>query len=138
MYTTGILKEILTVHTYTRPNLRDGEMLLYLGQGLLSDLFDSDKDITDTTEIQLYYPERWLNILEQRALFDIIMDRCPNIRKIMITTHCVYIMQCTPNGCLFICDKASDYPECKYEPGVRYSPPIQEHTGLERIKMFFS
>jgi hypothetical protein len=129
------LKEILTVHTYTRPNLRDDEMYVYVGQVFLMDLFDSDKDITDTKQIQLIYPERWLNVIEQRILFDAILNRCPNVEKLHIITHSVYIMQCTPNGCLFICDKASDYPEQSYVPGVRYCPSIKPDVGLQVLHL---
>ena len=135
MMTQERLTEVLKVLTYTRPNLRDDEMFAYVGQLLLSELFDSDKDLTDTKQIQLLYPERWLNILEQRALFEAIKVRCPNVESIKITTHSVYIMQCTPNGCLFLCDKASDYPETKYAPGVRYCPPIKPDTGLNVLQL---
>lgn len=135
MFSDERSKEILNVLTFTRPNLRDDEMFAYIGQSFLSELFDSEKDLTDTKEIQLLYPERWLNILEQRALLEAISQRCPNVEKITITTHSVYIMQCTPNGCLFVCDKASDYPETKYVPGVRYCPPIKLDTGLNVLQL---
>ena len=128
------LKEILKVYTKTRPNLRDGELFIYVGQLFLSRLFDNqDYDLTDTKEVTLMYPERWLNLLEQRMLFYFVMDRCPNLTSLIIHTHSVYIIQCTPNGCLWITDDSSKYPERKYERGVRYSPPIEEDKGLQVI-----
>lgn len=130
------LKNILTVHLATRPNLRDDELFVYIGQKFLMDLFDDpDKDLTTTTKVQLIYPERWLNVVEQRILYDAILDRCPNIAEIFIKTHSAYILQCTPNGCAFIIDKPSDYPDQSYKRDARYSPVPKESGGLQIFKI---
>ena len=88
----------------TRPNLRTNEMTIYVGFGFLQNLYDTEKDLTETDRILLEYPERWLNIIEQRALYNMIFERCPNVEEIMILTHSVYIIQCTPAQCCFIID----------------------------------
>ena len=113
----------LRVFITTRPNLRHDEMFTHIGYGILDDLFDNqDKNLSGLTEIDLQYPERWLNILEQRSLFDVVKIRCPNIQKIDILTHSVYIIQCTPRECCYIIDDANLYPENQYSLDVRYSP----------------
>lgn len=122
------LEQILTVHVYRRPNLRNDEMTLYLGYGFLIDLFDHpDKDMSNIETVVLQFPERWLNILEQRALYDAVVQRCPNMKSLHIATHSVYIIQCTPNKCCFIIssddDNLKDYPEVSYTPSIRYCHP---------------
>lgn len=135
MMSQNRLEEILEVRVFTRPNLRDDEMISYVGQNLLRDLFDyPDKDLSQMTDITLIYPERWLNILEQRVLLEALKDRCPNAEKIVIVTHSVYIIQCTPNGCCFVCDTASNYPDQGYTRGQRYCPEEKEQ-GLQVFHM---
>ena len=119
------------VLVFTRPNLRDDDMFTHIGFGVLENLFDLGKVDFGTTSITLMYPERWTNILEQRAIMDRIFVLYPNIEKLRITTHSVYIIQCTHNGCIGICDTASDYPEKDYKnPDVRYCPVRKGNTGF--------
>src|SRR5574343_112858 len=97
------LDKILKVYVYQHPNLRNDEYALYIGQRFLKQLFDEpDVDLSDTKTIELQFPERWCNILEQRALYDAILYRCPNIQQIVIHTHSVYIIQCTRKENVFI------------------------------------
>ena len=125
-------KEIdLHVLVFTRPNLRDDGMMTHVGYGIIENLFEHGKVDEETTSIGLVYPERWTNILEQRAILERIQVLYPNIEKVRITTHSVYIIQCTHNGCVGICDDASLYPEKNYSnPKVRYCPPNKGSSGL--------
>jgi len=129
------LIEILTVKTITRPNLRDDEMFVYVGQPFLRDLFDTDKDMSEYKSVVLQYPERWLNILEQRALLTAVQQYCPLLEKLEIRTHSAFIIQCSPTGTVFVCDKPDDYPEKTYTRGVRYSPTTRPDTGLNVFHM---
>ncbi len=128
------LSEILTVHTVTRPNLRSGEMFVYVGQRFLIDLFDTNDDMSHYQDVSLIYPERWLNIVEQRALFQVIQIRCPLLNKLFVKTHSAFILQCSPSGTVFIIDKPDDYPEVLYTPGIRYSPIDAQSDSLQFIK----
>lgn len=112
----------LKVYIKTRPNLRADEMTAFIGFGFLEKLFDSDKAIEDEY-VTLSYPERWINILEQRILYKKIAARCPNMKEVTIVTHSVYIIQCTPNRCAFMTDKASDYPD-SLDTDIRFCPTV--------------
>lgn len=62
----------LEVIIYRRPNLRDDalEFEMFMGSNILRKLFDSMEVDTKVDHLFLSFPERWLNILEQRQLFD--------------------------------------------------------------------
>lgn len=122
----------LKVYIYTRPNLRDGnDFTLFVGRNICDNCFDTMKIDEKTTTIVLRYPERWLNILEQRCIFERIKEYYPNIKKLEIITHSVYIIQCTPNGYAVICDESSDYPDGQYgDHTKRLSPLPNEENGL--------
>lgn len=123
----------LTVKVYTRPNLRgsETEMLMYMGKLILDNLFDKCKVDESTKSFHLEYPERWANILELRALITRIPILYPNIEKVSITTHSVYIVQCVHSKHIGIYDNPSEYPEKDYENlSVRYSPGPSQMNGL--------
>jgi hypothetical protein len=61
--------------------------------------------VEDCTSLFLSFPEHWLNILEQRQLFERLEKYCPNLKHVRIKTHSVYIIQCTPNTCAYMMDK---------------------------------
>jgi hypothetical protein len=89
----------LRVWVYQRPHLRD-EMLeyeSYMGLGVLKRLFDADINATlpDVTHLFLPFPERWLNIVEERSLYPRLQMWCPNLTSLEIKTQSVYIIQCT-------------------------------------------
>lgn len=117
----------------TRPNLRDNETTSMMGFQFLVDLFDSEKEMNHE-EVYLEYPERWLNILEQRSLYEIIKIKCLHMKELSILTHSVFIIQSTSNECTLI-DRTSDYPDHPYTAGMRYSPPLQETGGLQVFHM---
>ncbi len=89
----------ISVYAYRRPNLRDEglEMEMYVGMDFLRTLFDRMEVRPDITDVKLSFPERWLNIVEQRSIFDRAAKYCPNLKSLVIKTHSVYIIQCTPN-----------------------------------------
>ncbi len=85
----------IEVIVYRRPNMFKVEQSIY-GR---TDLEELEKLFTvegykATKELNLYYPERFLNILEQRALADRI--RKAGYSKATIITHSVYIVQSVP------------------------------------------
>lgn len=85
-----------TLEVFTRPNLRDGqrEMLMYQGKPYLEIMFDQCTLDEKVKSIHMEYPERWCNLIEQRAIPDRILVCFPNLEKITIRTHSVYIIQC--------------------------------------------
>ena len=95
----------LKVYIYRRPHMRDEslEYELHMGTNVLRSIFDKMEMLPDVKEVFLSFPENWLNIIEQRVLFQRLGHYCPNLEKVTIKTQSVYIIQCTPNGsCLII------------------------------------
>ncbi len=90
----------LEVLIYRRPNLRDNmlEFEHYTGRKVLEGLFDEMRMMPEVEEVFFSFPETWLNVIEQRMLFSRLEHFCPNLKKVTIKTHSVYIIQCTPNG----------------------------------------
>ena len=121
-YLNSIGEQIdLTVDVYTRPNLRSGdasEMLLFTGKDKLAAMFDDCVVCKKTKNIDLIYPERWLNFLELRALTLKIQKCFPLILKVYIKTHSVYIIQCVHKGHIRICDDSSKYSEIYDEKNI--------------------
>jgi len=97
----------LSVYIYTRPNLRDDslEMEMFMGRGVLESLYDRMEVRKDVKSLFLSFPEHWLNITEQRQLFERLAKYCPNLKEVDIKTHSVYIIQCTPNKCAYMMDE---------------------------------
>jgi hypothetical protein len=126
------------VQVYTRPNLRDGvgEMLMYMGRSILEQMFDKCEIDEKTEIIHLEYPERWANILELRAIPERIPVCFPNIKKVTIVTHSVYIIQCVHNTHINMCDNnlITQYPEEKYaDLKTRYCPLPGHLEGLYSV-----
>jgi hypothetical protein len=85
-----------TLSVFTRPNFRDGtrEMFMYIGKSIIDNVFEKKQIDLTTTEISIEYPETWCNIIELRLLVDRIFKYYPNLKKLHIKTHSVYIIQC--------------------------------------------
>jgi hypothetical protein len=94
----------LTVYVYTRPHMRDEqlEFELHMGRHVLDGIFDKMVQMPEITELFLSFPENWLNIIEQRALYKRLNHYCPNLKKLTIKTQSVYIIQCTCAECVRI------------------------------------
>lgn len=90
----------IEVLIHRRPNLLDCnlEFLLHRGQNVLRQIF-LDEIVDETVLNQdFWFPERWLNIVQERSLYDRLQKYCPNLKSITIHTQSVYIIQCTPAG----------------------------------------
>lgn len=87
----------LKVLIYQRPFLRDEglEYEKYMGLDVLASIFDKMEMRPDVDDLFLSFPEQWLNIIEQRALYKRLEHYCPNLEVLTIKTHSVYIVQCT-------------------------------------------
>lgn len=81
------------------PNL---EMVSYLGVDVLRQIFDEMRIDPDIKIVQLFYPERWMNITEERCLYSRLEKYCPNLKHLNITTQSVHIMSSTTKGSLRI------------------------------------
>lgn len=119
----------ISVVLVNRPNLRDDEMYMCMGQQFLIDVFESEKEM-EQESIFLFYPERWLNILEQRIIFDILKDRCPKLKELEIVTHSPFIVQCCKKEWMKVTSHEK-YPDQSYTKGVRYCPPLKPDAGLQ-------
>lgn len=105
----------LLVLVQRRPHMRDDnlEFQLYMGQGVLRQVFDEERVNPDLTEVTFYYPERWMNIIEERSLYQRLEHFCPNLKKVAIVTQSVYIIQCTPSACVRITSSEQEQQELK-------------------------
>jgi len=88
--------EIL-VYVHRRPHMRCDslEYELYMGKTHLENMFDHERVDTQTTSLYFAYPERWLNIVEERSIYDRAKRLYPNLKTLTIKTQSVYIIQCT-------------------------------------------
>ena len=122
----------LTVKVWTRPNLREGvhEMRLYMGKAFLDNIFD--KKIVDqtVTKVWAYYPETWCNIPELQALVEWIPKFYPNVTKVDIETHSVYIIQTVRASQIGIYDKHSDFPQEPHDHMRHLAPAPEALKGL--------
>lgn len=94
----------LKVLIQRRPHMRDSnlEYLFHAGTSVLRQIFDEERIDASVTAVVLYYPERWMNIVEERCLFQRLAHFCPNLKSVEIMTQSVYIIQCTPGKCCLI------------------------------------
>lgn len=85
----------LEVLIFRRPNMFAVNNNLYhlKGYGELEKLYTIEgyKAESPYTKIELFYPERFLNILEQRVLLKRLQDA--GFTEVRIVTHSVYIIQ---------------------------------------------
>lgn len=82
----------LTVFVYRRPNMFEVADSLYnmLGYGELKNMFSIENYKTTHEKLMLYFPERFLNLLELRAL----ISRCEQsgYKEVTIVTHSEHIL----------------------------------------------
>ncbi len=94
-----IIKEKdIEVLVYRRPNMFTVNMNLYnqVGVGELEKLFTIEDYVCEEQALELFYPERFLNIVEQRALIERII-KAKNYTKCRITTQSPFIIQTSSN-----------------------------------------
>lgn len=94
----------LVVYVFPRPHMRDGQLEyeLHMGRGVLEGIFDKMVMMPHITEVFFSFPENWTNIIEQRVLYTRLGYYCPNLKKVVIKTQSVYIIQCTRKECIRI------------------------------------
>lgn len=87
----------LTVYLFRRPFMRCEalEMEMYMGQSQLKTMFDDERVDESVTSLFLSFPERWMNIVEERSLYPRIEKYLPNCKEVTIKTQSVYILQST-------------------------------------------
>lgn len=120
------------LNIFTRPNLRDGthEMFIYSGKQILENIFDKKVVDKKTTDVCLYYPETWCNIPELQSLTTFVTYFYPNLEKLEITTHSVYIIQCTHREQCRIYDNHFDYSMENATPMTHFCASPDEFGGL--------
>jgi hypothetical protein len=132
----------LTVYVYRRPNMRDEglEYELYIGRSLLDNIFEKfviDETITEAT---FSFPENWTNIIEQRCLFSRLFHYYPNLKKVVIKTQSVYIIQCTPAGCCRIVQcpgEENGLPDEQQSIDTKlYSPMVMNIVNPKQLNVF--
>ena len=87
----------LKVIVYRRPNMFSVQNNMYnlMGLGELEKLFTIEGYKTTHKSVTWFYPERFLNILEQRAL--VARAEQAGFQDVTIITHSVYIVQTVNN-----------------------------------------
>lgn len=121
----------VTVKVFTGPNLRGytHDTLLYIGRHFLDNIFDRKIVDEQTTEVFFYYPETWANIAELRALMRFTFHFYPNIKKLSVVTHSVYIIQTVQSENIRIMDDPSEFSESD-DPKKFMSPKPDNDRGL--------
>ena len=107
----------LQVYVQRRPHMRDEnlEYALYLGKSILRQIFDEERVDSSVTEAVFFFPERWMNIVEERSLYERLELFCPNLKTVTITTQSVYIIQSTPSDKVFILSSEDEQERIKTE-----------------------
>ena len=122
----------LTVFISVRPNLRD-ETAAYVGFSILENLFDICKVDRITTSITLIYPERWCNVVEQRAILERIKLLYPNVERVTMTTNCPQIIGEVPAICALI-DSGKGYEKFDAKNlKTRACPSLDPDSGKLQI-----
>lgn len=91
-----------------RPHMRDDnlEYVFTMGTGVLRQIFDEERVDPTVKKVCFYFPERYMNIVEERSLYDRLQHFCPNLESVEIMTQSVYIIQCTPSkSCHIVASK---------------------------------
>lgn len=93
-----------------RPHMRDDnlEYCFMFGLGILKQIFDEERTDTSVTKSVFYYPERYMNIVEERSLWDRLAKYCPNLKSVEMYTQSVYIMQCTDRESILIVESKDE------------------------------
>lgn len=116
----------LKVYIYRRPHMRSEALEFELGMGrsALENMFDDEVVNQKETSLYFSFPERWLNIVEERSLYQRIQRFYPNVKQVVIRTQSVYIIQSTPSGCCHIVQA----PE-EQQPGFK----LQQEAATGRL-----
>jgi len=90
--------EDIKVICYRRPNMFkvNDNMFNMLGVGELKKLYTIENYVCEKQALELYYPERFLNIAELRALHSRII-KAKNYTECRIVTSSPFVLQCSKN-----------------------------------------
>lgn len=99
----------LKLHVFKRPDMFKVNENLYnmVGYEELKNLFLIEGYKTTHKSITLYYPERFLNVLQERALTKRLEDS--GFENVDIVTHSVYIIQTVDNNNIWIYNNDDNY-----------------------------
>jgi hypothetical protein len=131
----------IIVYGYTRPNFLDDsfEFESYMGCAQLRNMYlPKGKIDTKTDSIFLSFPERWLNIVQERCIYEKIKYFYPNVKKVTIKTHSVYIMQCTPSDCMQIVDVPTPEFDNANPEAILYNEMVGNLFNLDRLNVVSS
>lgn len=83
----------LKVLIQRRPHMRDDnlEYVFMIGISVLRQIFDEERVDPTLKKVVLYFPERYMNIVEERCLLDRLAHFCPNLESVEIMTQSVSI-----------------------------------------------
>lgn len=100
---------------YTRPNMFEVADNMYnlMGLGELKNLFTVENYKTKHKSVVWYYPERFLNIIEQRVL--VSRAEKAGYEEVQIVTHSVYIVQTVDSKNVRVYNGEPFIPEPLYE-----------------------
>lgn len=110
----------LLVCVQRRPHMRDDnlEYQLHMGQHVLRQIFDEERVDPSVTQVEFFYPERWMNIVEERSLYQRLARFCPNLKIVRIVTQSVYIIQSTPSSMIRIVQSQDEQDRTAAERGL--------------------
>lgn len=122
----------LTVRVHRRANLLspDVEMTQYIGYNILQTLFVREQVDPSIKRVHLFFPERWLNITQERSIFMRLEQFCPNLEKVEIDTGSVYIIQCVSNKNMqiIVSQEERDYVDL-------YGLPQESASGISSFRV---
>ena len=112
----------IKVFVQKRPHMRDDnlEYLFCIGTSVLRQIFDKEVIDLTVTKLTLYFPERYMNIVEERSLYNRLAHFCPNLKTLEIMTQSVYILQCTPSKNILMLESPDEQ---------EYGTPKESTTG---------
>ena len=110
----------ITVYVQQRPHMRDEnlEYEMYFGKSILQQVFDEERVDTSVVSATFIYPERWMNIVEERSLYERLAKYCPNLKTVTIVTQSVYILQCTAGKSIKIVSSKDQQERVAAEGGL--------------------
>ena len=126
----------LKVYIYQRPFLRDEDLNaeMYIDYRILEQIFDRMETDRTVKKVYLSFPERWLNIIEQRTLLKRLQLYCPCLEDVTIKTHSVYIIQTTKNTSAYIVKVDTSIPQ-EEDIGKLYCENIGNIFDLSKINV---
>lgn len=131
------MKFKLEVFVSRRPHMRDPnlEFMLHRGKTVLENLFDDERTDGGTTKIQMWYPERWCNIVEERSILRRLERLYLRLEHVQIITQSVYIIQCTPAENVFIFNEPSEVMTQESDSGRLWFPNHQV-PNFNKLQVF--